>query len=711
MVEAGITLRHARVAATCALFVVAGSLPLTAALTVEETGSGEKAAPSLCFDEVDTGTLRARNLGMGLDIQADRNGLGLSSRGTPELKLRAAVLEDATGRVSLPAVAPVRDGCRASYPRGPVTEWYVNRTDGLEQGFTILNAADGSATPPATTILGLTFNAELTARIERDGRNAAFHLRKGGRLAYHYDGLKAWDADGTVIAARLENGGERTLRVVLDTAGATYPVTVDPLLSVSTHRLTLPDGAANDGFGRSLSAEGDVIVVGSYADDDAGSNSGSAFVFERNLGGTNTWAQACKLTASDAAAGAQFGRSVSVAGDVAVIGAYGHNSHTGSAYVFERNIDGTNAWGEVCKLTASDAAADDYFGYAVAVAGDVAVVGAYNDDDGGNGSGSAYVFERNAGGTNAWSQVSKLTASDGAASDYFGYSVAVGGDTAVIGAVGDGGTAGAAYVYQRNVGGTNAWGQVCKLTASDAASGSYFGCAVAVAGDVGAVGAESASLYGAAYVFERNIGGTNAWGQVCKLLSPDDTSDAFFGKSVSLEGDVLVVGAPNAQSEVGEAYVYERNAGGTNAWGMLRELPATNGVSEDMFGYSVAALSDVAVIGAYGENNHTGAVYVIPVFESTKSFQEEEKLTAFDAASGDRFGNSVTVAGDVAIVGAHYDSDAGSGSGVALEQVRRRNERLGTGTQADRLRCRAIRGVRPVRGRGGRRSRRRSAWG
>ena len=151
-----------------------------------------------------------------------------------------------------------------------------------------------------------------------------------------------------------------------------------------------------------------------------------------------------KLTADDGAAGDYFGYSVSISGDTAVVGAYQDDGSKGSAYVFERS--GTT-WGQQAKLIAGDGAADDYFGISVSISGDTAVVGAYRDDDKASSTGSAYVFERT--GT-TWSQQDKLTASDGAAGDYFGYSVSINGDTIAVGAHyddDDGDNSGSAYVY------------------------------------------------------------------------------------------------------------------------------------------------------------------------------------------------------------------------------------------------------------------------
>ncbi len=219
-----------------------------------------------------------------------------------------------------------------------------------------------------------------------------------------------------------------------------------------------------------------------------------------------------KITASDAAEVDQFGHSVAIAGDTAIVGARFNDDagggDSGSAYIFDRNQGGTDNWGQVLKLTASDAAAGDFFGNSVAIAGDTAIVGAYQNDDAGSASGSAYIFARNQGGADNWGQVLKLTASDAAAGDQFGYSVAISGDTAIVGALLNddaGGDSGSVYIFDRNQGGADNWGQVLKLIASDAAGNDFFGVSVAIAGDTAIVGAllndDAGSQSGSVYIF------------------------------------------------------------------------------------------------------------------------------------------------------------------------------------------------------------------
>jgi hypothetical protein len=238
---------------------------------------------------------------------------------------------------------------------------------------------------------------------------------------------------------------------------------------------------------------GNTIVVGAYGDDDDGSYSGSAYVFRTSDGGA-TYDQVVKLTASDAASGDYFGWSVAIDGGTVVVGSYWKEA----AYVF-RTSDGGATYIEAAKLTASDAATyDDYFGWSVAIDGNTIVVGAYDDAPGG----SVYVFRTSDGGA-TYGQVAKLTADDAAAYDDFGKSVAIDGNTVVVGAYGDddaGSKSGSAYVFRTTDGGAT-YGQVAKLTASDAAASDWFGVSVAIAGDTVVVGAEGDDDSGSAYVF------------------------------------------------------------------------------------------------------------------------------------------------------------------------------------------------------------------
>ena len=368
-------------------------------------------------------------------------------------------------------------------------------------------------------------------------------------------------------------------------------------------------------------------------------------------------AQLQKLIASDGTQNDAAGFAVALSGDIAVMGAYGQNDAQGAAYVRERNAGGTDVWGEVKKLTASDGAEFDEFGVSVAAAGDVVVVGA----NGQNAmQGAAYVYVRNAGGSNAWSEVKKLVASDGVAGDYFGVSVAVRDNVVVVGAGGRNGLQGAAYVYERNAGGPDAWGETKKLTASDGVAGDYFGGAVGVSGNGIVVASSQANVgahvaQGAAYVYERDAGGPGAWGETNKLTAADGEGYDMFGVAVAIDGNTVVVGASGASAGTGASYVFERGAG---AWGETKKLSASDGAPGDEFGISVGVDVDTVLVGAWGAtvgmNVLQGAAYVYGRnLGGTNAWGEVGKLTASDGAANDRFGSAVSVAADV-IVGAAW---------------------------------------------------------
>ena len=378
------------------------------------------------------------------------------------------------------------------------------------------------------------------------------------------------------------------------------------------------------------------------------------------------WSQQ-KITASDAAASDEFGNSVSVSGDTAIVGAYGDNGNSGSAYVFTRSSAG---WTEQQKLTASDATAGDEFGYSVSVSGDTAIVGAAFDDDGGSNTGSAYVFTRSAG---VWSQQAKLTAGDAAAEDYFGYSVSVSGDTAIVGALheDEGGTsAGSAYIFTRS-GGT--WTQQTKLANPEPSSHDHFGFSVSVSGDTAIVGvpddnAGFSNDTGSAFVFTRT---GDVWTQQAKLTAADAAITDNFGRSVSVSGDTAIVGAlydDDSGNGSGSAYVFTRSG---TVWAQQQKLTAADAAADDYFGRSVSVSGDMAIVGADGNDdggNGSGSAYVFT--RSGTTWTQQQKHTAADAAADDQFGISVSVDGDTAIVGARL-GDAGviidSGSAYMLQ--------------------------------------------
>lgn len=249
-------------------------------------------------------------------------------------------------------------------------------------------------------------------------------------------------------------------------------------------KLTAGDASAGANFGECVSLSGDVAVIGAYGDDHAGGYSGSAYVFVRDGG---AWTQEAKLVAPDApAAGEYFGYPVSVDGDTIIVGRYGDTDFgytSGAAHVFVRTAEG---WAHQAKLTAVDASPQSSFGFAVSVSGDTALIGATDDHENGPYSGSAYVFVRE-GAT--WTQQAKLTAPDAAATDFFGWTASLSGEVAVVGAPDDddgGYNSGSVYVFLRE---GSTWTQQAKLGAIAPSPNVEFGWTVAVSADALLVGA------------------------------------------------------------------------------------------------------------------------------------------------------------------------------------------------------------------------------
>lgn len=398
-----------------------------------------------------------------------------------------------------------------------------------------------------------------------------------------------------------------------------------------------PDAEANDRFGISVDISGSYAIVGARGEDSMGDAAGAAYVFHRS--GTSGWDAGAKLVASDAEAFDLLGESVAISGDYAVAGARGQDIgnadpfDAGAAYVFRRV--GTNDWDSGAKLVAQDAQAGDSLGCSVAIDGDYVVVGAYLED-GGTGdlvanSGAAYVFHRV--GQTAWDSGAKLLAPGAQAYDNFGWSVAIDGDYAIVGAYREDGASdltpdgGAAYVFHRTD--TNTWDEGTKLTAVDGAQDDQFGYSVGISGDYAVVGAlnqdhgnDDSSNFGAAYVFHRT--GVNAWEHFNKLVAGDAESGDGFGDSVAIDGGSLVVGTPYEDGDTGDpdfnsgaVYLFRFDA--TTEWWVERaKLVAPDAQLGDILGFAGVAIDqDYVIVGARDQDgaasnplSNTGAAYV-----------------------------------------------------------------------------------------------------
>jgi hypothetical protein len=308
------------------------------------------------------------------------------------------------------------------------------------------------------------------------------------------------------------------------------------------------------------------------------------------------------------------------------------------------------------KLAASDGAASDAYGWAVAISGNTAVIGSPLADVNGNANqGAVYVYVQT---NDIWLAQAKLVAGDGSANDQFGFTVAIEGDTVVVGArAAAPGQKGAAYVFVRS-GAT--WTQQAKLIGTDSVNGDRFGEAVAISGNTIVVGAvlhnplgTTLLNEGAAYVFIRT---GLTWSQQAKLTASDPQDFNFFGQAVAIDGDTIVTGAirSNGNVRIGSAYVFTRTG---NVWSQQAKLTANDEAYENQFGYAVSLSGDTAIVGAFGakigDANYAGAAYVFT--RSNNTWSQEAKLTAnaADIAPNIAFGGAVSLKSDTLAVGAY----------------------------------------------------------
>jgi|GEM_PF-2164936 len=450
-------------------------------------------------------------------------------------------------------------------------------------------------------------------------------------------------------------------------SGSAYIFSLDDGEWIQQAKLTAEDADEGDRFGQFVSISGDYAIVGAPEDDDDGDDSGSAYIFVRDDG---EWIQQAKLTAEDADEQDFFGLSASISGDNAIVGAYNDDDgeQSGSAYIFFLD-DGD--WTQQAKLTAEDAEAGDHFGYSVSISGDNAIVGAWEDDDDGENSGSAYKFSLDDG---EWIQQAKLTADDADAGDFFGNSVSISGDNAIVGAIGDD-DSGSAYIYHSPIEDPDdgeddeedvddgEWLEQAKLIADDGAFDDLFGFSSSISGDYAIVGAwgndDNGDGSGSAYIF--SLDDDDEWIQQPKLTAEDARGLDHFGYSVSISGDYAIVGAEGNDDDgerSGSAYIFSLDDG---EWIQQAKLTADDADAGDFFGNSVSISGDYAIVGANGDDddgNMSGSAYIF--VRDDGEWIQQAKLTAEDAGGGDQFGNSVSISGDNAIVGAYWDDGSGS---------------------------------------------------
>jgi hypothetical protein len=615
--------------------------PISAAIGAAEPAYAFRAAPG--------GAVRAANPAQALRLEVGRSRISLQGAGLhTSLALRAAGYGSALHPVgeSTPSFA----GNRATYARAGLSEWYANGPLGVEQGFTLPRAPAAGSEGPLALVLGV--SGDALPALAAAGKSVL--LRAGHGRALRYGALTASDSRGTILHSWLTVSGHQ-LALHVDTAGARFPVRIDPTIE-NEPEAKLTGGAeagSGDKFGLSvaLSADGNTALIGAPR---ASSLAGAAWVFTRSASG---WTQQGPKLAGPAGAEVaacaatedtgeeeelaaepdecRFGRSVALSsdGNTALVGAPLAQGHRGAAWVFTRS---GSSWSVAHVLSDPDPEYKSHFGAGVALSADgqTAMIGAPADHF---YRGAAWVFADSPSG---WlQQAGPLTGGGEEGQGRFAQNVAISADgaTAVIGAPSDA-SGGAAWVFAES-GGT--WGEASgKLTGARAGAGADFGGAVALAADgaTALIGARaSAEARGAAFVFAHTGG---EWAEQGSPLTGSGEAGEEFGYSVGLsaDGTKALVGASGHEGDRGAAWLYERS--GTSWSAPQEQLEAgAQGSSNARFGSSVAWAAGAATILVGGRrDSQSGAAWVFGPGPSVKTVEPNR-----GALAG---GTTVTIAGN-----------------------------------------------------------------
>lgn len=372
-----------------------------------------------------------------------------------------------------------------------------------------------------------------------------------------------------------DDDGAADGKPALGSAGAAYLYFNDNGTWKQVKKLYPSARAVGDFFGRSVSINGDYIIIGSECQTDANEQNpiqgaGAAYLYAKDQGGVGNWGLVKKIVSPNRQYREYFGGSVAIEGDYAVAGAY----YEARTYILEKNAGGINNWGAVATLFPQAGNSFSSFGGRVAISGEYVAVSAYADDNSGTGpalqhSGSVYIFKQSLGGANNFGLVKKITAPVIMESASFGSAISIDGDHLLVGAMNErimnGSTpvygVGAAYVFYKNNGGTDQWGLQKTLTANVRLAAA-FGAAVAIKGSSIVVGGYAEPLdyknefpvqtAGAAWVFSEDKGGMGNWGQTSKIHAPDRDEGEVFGSAVALNEKEIIVGSPSERN--GEPY-------------------------------------------------------------------------------------------------------------------------------------------------------------
>lgn len=620
-----------------------------------------------------------------------------------------------------PAIATSPEGNRVEIARDGILEWYVHREDGLEQGFTLESLPAGQ--PLDRVSINLPIESSLAPQL---ANGAIRFVDSSGEPVLSYEKLQAFDADGQALPAEMQLAlvnGSASIRLVVDTSFATYPVVIDPLITV----LPLPileDIVGIGGMGgylqqrRIVALDGDTLAVGKPLYDSGDGPEGAVDIFYRQAGGN--WQFLKKIQSALAPLYAYFGTSVDLDGDTLIVAnkaAPGTNMGDG-AFIFARNQGGADNWGQVVELEASDPYLPLGFGNAVGIHGDWAFVGCQEQT---TTQGRVFIYRQNEGGANKWGLVQEISTVVSNAPNFFGHSLAVSpnGEFLLVGAllVGEQGSTnpnlGAAHLYAAEAG---VFVHIAELP-SPSPTLEDFGASVTISDTALAVGApgdnDDINFVGAVYLYDYSRTYDSGLGhyvynvsQAQEITPPEESAYDTFGHSLGLNSGLLCIG--QAYAKIGGAYqlepffFYQRDSG-TQQWMLSRimydpqstpaghfgssfdlteshlavavpsglevQVYALDGYAGDQFGSSVCIEGDTAIIGAYQADGlavDSGAAYVFDRQAGTlEPWNLQRKIMANDGASGDMLGISADLSGDIVVLGAPGDDDHGWGSGAA----------------------------------------------
>ncbi|WP_031482737.1 FG-GAP repeat protein [Maridesulfovibrio frigidus] len=567
------------------------------------------------FEKDPDGSISSSTMDGNLNLSADKYDTRFKSgESWFALSLSSVGRDEVMQKTTKPSLA--LDGTKLNLIRQDMTEWYINHGDSLEHGL-VLNEKPAGAGP-----LNFLFSTSGNLSPEQKGSDIYFM----GEKSVRYSEIKGWDAAGKDLACSM-SVSDGNLVWAVDDSSATYPITIDPTITYIK-----------------------------------------------------------KITASDTGAGetqtdAYFGYSVDIYKETVVVGAYKQTVSTktnaGAAYIFYKDQGGTNNWGFVKKITASDVPGESVdsglqFSEILAISGDtLALVSKYTNVSGAISAGAAYIFSRNQGGDDTWGFAQKITQTP-TNNGHFANSIAVCGDVLLIGyksqTVSGLVYAGRAYLYIPNSAVPNTWQLSKSLEATDNVMGSQFSTGIAVSGDLIASSAPGKSeggqtAAGAVYIFSRNTGGDENWGLVKKIIATDEEGvfagqvRANYGSSMDISGDLLIVGSPNydvgSDESVGRAYIYSKDKGGADQWGAVKILVAQKDDGSDYsyadayFGKHVSISGDMALLSSkFGAYLYSKSQSDVGEWGIVKAFSDA------DTEPNSAMSSDVAIYGDYSVIGA-----------------------------------------------------------